>query len=164
MKSAIEMVKEFHKKYGFPISVPIKVEDKLEYSYHVIGDILINLAKSIEKKAVNLQDKGDPLLYRVHLMIEELGELIKAISENYDVDIFDGLIDLLYVVIGTGITFGFPLSEGFKEVHISNMTKAPRSEAGTRMRNKGKNFEPPELERLLFDIREFNKGEKNEII
>ena len=162
MKSAIDMVREFHEKYGFPLDKPIVVKDRLQYSYHVIGDILINLAKSIEKEAVDLQDQGDPLLYRVHLMIEELGELIKAISKNHDVEIFDGLIDLCYVVVGTAITFGFPLNKGFEEVHKSNMTKAHPSEAGTRMRNKGEKFEPPDLEVLLFDIRKLcNKGDSD---
>lgn len=33
------------------------------------------------------------------------------------------LCDLLYVVYGTGVTFGLPLDVAFREVHRSNMSK-----------------------------------------
>lgn len=160
MDSAIKMVEEFHRKYGFPIDVPVNIKRELRLTYQVIGEMLIGLAKSIEDRAVQLQKDDDPTLYRLHLILEELGELTVAFSNKDEVEIFDGLVDLCYVIIGFSITFGFPLKEGFTEVHRSNMTKAPRSESGERMRNKGADFQLPKLEEILKRLRR----KKNESI
>jgi hypothetical protein len=150
MESAIAMVSAFHKKYGFPIGVPIHIKPELKLTYQVMGEMLIGMAKSIEERAVHLQKKEkDPTLYRVHLILEELGELLVAFSQGNETEIFDGLIDLSYVIVGFSVTFGFPLSKGFTEVHRSNMTKAHRSESGERMRNKGADYQPPQLVEIL---------------
>ncbi len=60
---------------------------------------------------------------RVRLMISELSELVEAMSNEDMVGIADGIADLLYVVIGTGISYGIPMKKVFDQVHANNMTK-----------------------------------------
>jgi len=154
MKTAFEMVQEFHEKYGYPVNVCPNPTDELKFTYKILGDMLIGIAKTIEENAIHYQNQGDPTLYRLHLNMEELGELCIAFSEGDDVKIFDAEVDLAYVVTGLAVTFGLPLPEGFAEVHRSNMTKAHPSEGGgARMRRKGSDYSPPELEQLLFRSR-----------
>jgi len=150
MKTAYNMVKEFHKKYGFLTDAPIYVKPELKEMYAVIGKMLLGLSSSLEQQAVELQaNENDPTLYRIHLMLEELGELIEAFASGDVVAVFDGLCDLNYVTVGFGVTYNLPLAEGFAEVHRSNMTKALRNESGERMRAKGENYSPPDLNSIL---------------
>jgi hypothetical protein len=62
---------------------------------------------------------------RLRLMMEELGELSCAMHEKDLIEVADGLIDLLYVVVGTAVEYGLGpiLDQLFAEVHRSNMTK-----------------------------------------
>lgn len=62
-------------------------------------------------------------MLRVKLMISELSELVDAMANEDLVEIADGIADLLYVVIGTGITYGIPMKKVFDQVHANNMTK-----------------------------------------
>lgn len=57
---------------------------------------------------------------RIDFMQEELDEIINA--KNID-DIADGLIDLVYVAIGTAIKMGLPWEELWDDVHRANMSK-----------------------------------------
>ena len=68
-------------------------------------------------------------------------------------DAFDGVLDSVYVLVGTCISLGLPFEQGFQEVHMSNMTKtavkaAPGQKYGTK-NPKGPDFRPPDLARLL---------------
>lgn len=63
------------------------------------------------------------------------------------------LADLLYVTIGTAVTFGLPLEEVFYEVHKSNMSKLGE-DGKPIMRSdgkvlKGKNYKEPDLEKFF---------------
>lgn len=89
---------------------------------------------------------------RLDLIVEELNELFEAIFVRDIVGIADALTDILYVVYGTGHTYGIDLDACFKEVHRSNMSKFEnglpvKREDGKIM--KGKNYTPPDLERVL---------------
>lgn len=89
---------------------------------------------------------------RLDLIEEELDELSEAIFVRDIVGIADALTDILYVVYGTGHTYGIDLDACFKEVHRSNMSKFEnglpvKREDGKIM--KGKNYTPPDLERVL---------------
>ncbi len=60
---------------------------------------------------------------RVRLMISELSELVAAMANEDLVGIADGIVDLLYIVIGTGIAYGIPMKKVFDQIHANNMTK-----------------------------------------
>lgn len=95
----------------------------------------------------------DTLDVRMKLIEEELQELKDGIVHKDIVEVADALTDLLYVVYGTGHSFGIDLDACFAEVHASNMTKLDENgqpifrEDGKVL--KGPNFREPDLENVL---------------
>ena len=90
---------------------------------------------------------------RISLILEELDELKKAISDNNIVEIADALTDILYVTYGAGHAFGINLDKCFNEVQESNMSKLDQdgkpifNEHGKVM--KGPNYFKPDLSKFL---------------
>ena len=70
----------------------------------------------------SIVDKETALL-RVKLIVTEAAEVTEAIANEDMTEIFDGLIDLLYVTFGTAVSYGLPIEEGFRQVHENNMSK-----------------------------------------
>ncbi len=120
-------VEDFHRKYNQDINVP--VTDQL----------------------------AD---FRNYLIEEECGEVGAELlgflysdygSNEYELDkkkLTKELADLIYVTIGTAVTFGLPLEEVFKRVHTANMTK----DGGVREDGKilkGEGYVPPILDDLF---------------
>lgn len=114
-----KMVEEFHRKHGAAIS------------------------------AVPTMTTPEACRFRADLMREELGEYETACAEGNMVEAYDALIDLLYVTVGSLVSHGFPLAPGFVEVHASNMTKDAIKLMGTTKVQKGPNFRPPDLAKVL---------------
>ncbi len=112
---------------------------------------------------------------RIKLIAEELMELCEASNVNLSLDtcadvcavdanecmprnklktlegVYDAVIDLLVVVIGTGIAYGLELNDGWEEVHKTNMAKFG---PGGRRRADGKwlkppNWQPPKLREII---------------
>ena len=136
MQNYFALVKDFHRKYGFSTTSNLIVTPTLS----VPAAQLATIAK-------DLQQANDAEI-RLHLIIEEVAELAAAICEGNKVETLDALADLLYVVVGTAVTFNLPLHEAFIEVHRSNMTKSiERSRPGHP--KKGNNYSPPNLSSLL---------------
>lgn len=136
-------VKEFHDKHGFAVCAPMKTdkESELWSAGSAVGSVAISFEAS---------DEHDDLRFaRAHLMCEELGELLTAMSEGDRVGVLDGLADLLYVVIGTAVTFDLPLMAAFAEVHRSNMTKAVTQDDKRWHPDKIGDYSPPDLEGVL---------------
>jgi predicted HAD superfamily Cof-like phosphohydrolase len=78
-----------------------------------------------EFHAVFQVPEGDILCHktrdlRVNLIREELIEFSCASTRG---EIADALGDLLYVVVGSAVTYGIDLEPVFDEIHRSNMTK-----------------------------------------
>lgn len=89
-----EMVREFHKTFG------LTVQQEPIYP---------------STKDINLRWK---------LMNEEFNEVSYAMAEEGTLEeLAKELADLLYVVYGTGVTYGFDMDKIFTEVHRSNMSK-----------------------------------------
>lgn len=86
---------------------------------------------------------------RRHLILEESGELCRALETGDMVEIADGMIDLIYVVVGTAVRMGIDLDPLFYEVHASNMAKAdgPLREDGKRLKPPG--WTPPNIRAVL---------------
>lgn len=155
LKSAQDMVRDFHIKYGFPIDRSLEDEaDERDMDYHAstelkcLGQQLTKIAHELEQECRKYSHAGDNRMLRIHLIVEELGELADAAGRGDEVGAFDAICDLLYVVIGTAVTYDLPCEEGFAEVHRSNMTKPPRKKEDVRLRNKT-GYEPPQLATVL---------------
>ena len=90
---------------------------------------------------------------RLELIQEEVDELGEAMEQRDMVGIAAALTDILYVVYGTGHSYGIDLDECFQEVHSSNMSKL--GEDGKPIRRddgkilKGPNYFEPDLESIL---------------
>lgn len=87
-------------------------------------------------------------LQRVHLITEEVAELVEALHKMDEETTLDALADLLYVVVGTGVALGLPVTEAFQEVHRSNMTKIAKQDRLSHP-GKGEGYLPPDLKTIL---------------
>jgi NTP pyrophosphatase (non-canonical NTP hydrolase) len=52
---------------------------------------------------------------RTRLILEEFAETYAALHENNVVEAADGLADLLYVVVGTAVSYGVPCPDAFED-------------------------------------------------
>lgn len=89
---------------------------------------------------------------RMRLLREEFEEYMKAEAEGDIVEVADGLIDMVYVAVGTGLTYGLPMVPLWNEVQRANMAKFPGGVA--RFRPDGKiikpeGWTPPEIGKVL---------------
>lgn len=149
MQAELNCVQEFHGAMEVSASRPFpnnKALKDTELSRMV--EAFQDAAKHCKGR---LKDDPDARYLRLHLLCEELYECATAILDGNEVEAFDGLIDLLYVLLGTATTYNWPLTQGFAEVHASNMTKAPQADDPYRERveQKGANYVAPNLKAVL---------------
>ena len=88
------------------------------------------------------------------LLYEELGELMKARVDRDEVEAFDAVLDCIVVLIGLGLSFGWPMEEGWREVMRSNFAKIDPVTGKVTRRDDGKILKPegwtaPDLELIL---------------
>lgn len=147
MNSEMKMVLQFHRKHKSHISVPLsaKYSSILQQTANVSEDLAVALMKKL--------DVNDCRILRAQLIIEETSECIYAMLNGNELDLLDGLCDLMYVIIGTAITFDLPLPKAFCEVHRANMKKVVSREVHRRVKNKGKDWLPPNLKPILIEHR-----------
>jgi predicted HAD superfamily Cof-like phosphohydrolase len=119
------LVRSFHRKYGHLI----------QYSPNV------HVLKEVKE-------------LRMKLIQEECDQELLPALDSYDIsEIADGAADLIYVVVGTCISYGIPINRIFREVHYSNMTKTPvKAENGQKYGTKtpkGPDYIPPDIKGIL---------------
>jgi predicted HAD superfamily Cof-like phosphohydrolase len=143
-----EAVRQFHEKHGFPSA---ELGPGLENSQSLlsIARHTKHFAEAIEQIATLLQLAGDPRLYRLHLILEEISELATGLHKGDKTEVADAIGDLLYVIYGTAVTYNLPADKIFWEVHRSNMTKSVRNPEDPRMRSKGPEYSPPDFKEIL---------------
>jgi predicted HAD superfamily Cof-like phosphohydrolase len=125
MNKHIEQIKEFHSVYKLPM----------------------------RNKPAIIPEKEFTLRHR--LLIEEVRELQDAWEENDIVEVTDAIVDCIYILLGTAVTFGIAdkLKECFDEVHRSNMSKLDENgnplyrEDGKVI--KSKLFSPPDIKSII---------------
>lgn len=137
------LVKVFHTRHGFPIHQRLDAAPS-ELDGHVkeIARACLETADTILKARM---PDADLRLARLQLIIEEVGELAKAMHERDEIELADALADLAYVVVGTAVAYGMPLKALFHEVHRSNMTKT----VGGHKPWKGEEFSAPRIAEVL---------------
>ena len=84
---------------------------------------------------------------RAKLLIEEVRELYDAAMAGDIVGIADGVADVVYVAVGTAVTYGIPFDAVFAEVHRSNMTKVNTPAEAKLV--KGADYEPPQIAAVI---------------
>lgn len=145
MEQMIKDVKAFHQLVDCDHTQ--KMKSNVVFDFTLISADLLGAAEYLQGFASH----EDKRYLRAHLLCEELGEFLHALSLGKEVEALDGLVDLLYVLIGTAITFNWPLIEAFNEVHRSNMTKRPQENDPhkARVRDKGPEYSPANLKAVL---------------
>ena len=128
-RNGYTLVRRFHEAFGHPVG------------------------KEFHKNSPDL-----PL--RVKLITEEYKEFVRAAKDATFDDSYDKqealvkeLADLLYVVYGFGVTYGWDLSKALELVHESNMSKlGPDGKPIYREDGKvlkGPNYKEPDLKRIV---------------
>ncbi len=94
------------------------------------------------------------------LVDEERDEFIEALLNENEVEQFDATIDQIVVLIGYGLSRGWPMVEGWDEVVRSNMAKInPHTGTVTRREDgkilKPEGWTPPDLKGVLDQYKNF---------
>jgi predicted HAD superfamily Cof-like phosphohydrolase len=84
---------------------------------------------------------------RMAFLDEEVQELRDAMAARDVVGIADALADIVYVAVGTAVTYGIPFDAVLAEVHVSNMTKV-NSLAEAKL-VKGPGYRRPDIAGVL---------------
>lgn len=107
----------------------------------------------VELETPTLPDESRRKLRR-KLIEEEFQEFIDAEEENDIVEVADALADLIYVICGTALEYGIPLTDVWNEVQRSNMAKI-NPETGKVIKRadgkilKPKSWQPPDIAGIL---------------
>jgi predicted HAD superfamily Cof-like phosphohydrolase len=86
------------------------------YQFHKTFGIVINQSPSVDA----LHDHRRVSL-RLRLINEEYEEFCKALQEHNLVEMLDALADLLYVIYGTCISFGFQIEQEYQPVNCAQI-------------------------------------------
>jgi predicted HAD superfamily Cof-like phosphohydrolase len=94
------------------------------------------------------------LEFRRAFMQEELDEFVEGMDEGDHAKMFDALIDLVYVAMGTAHLQGYPWSEGWDLVQAANMQKVLGKKPGRESQEgwdvtKPPGWTAPDIEGLL---------------
>ena len=104
-------------------------------------------------QTTNAYNHEQTMMYS-ELVEEERKELMDARLANDEVEEFDAVLDMIVVLIGYGLSRGWPMNEGWAEVMRSNMAKIDPRTGAVRRRDDGKilkpeGWTPPDLSSLL---------------
>lgn len=142
VNSFFQDVIDFHKKFGIdydgkPRELP---EDLLKFRH----DRLIEEVGEIEI-AMQLLDRG--------LHFYDGSRIVEGLDRK-----LDGLVDLIYIALGTARLHGFDFEEAWRRVHAANMAKASARDFMHLSKYKNPNdvvkppgWEPPDLRDLVID-------------
>jgi len=143
--SALDDVREFHKKMSAPISRSPRL---LPGNAATAGAIAARLQVFADETALIAAESDDVLIARAAVAMEELAEWLTAHEHSDRIAAADAWADRAYVLFGDAVTAGLPAEKLFAEVHRSNMTKEPDS-AGSGKAIKGATYEPPQIAEVL---------------
>ena len=102
--------------------------------------------------------------FRLKFLQEELDEIRNAYHEDNLADFLDGLVDLVYVAIGTAYVTGLPFHSAWMAVHDANMRKQRADHPDQSKRGsaydviKPSGWQPPDIEGILKDYIEWRKA------
>lgn len=108
--------------------VPAPTDPRVRRILEVLASELSSLTKWISDEseravAAGAEDDQARAALRVRLLVEEMGELCEALARGDTTETADALVDILYVAIGAGLTFGIDLDRVWRVVHAANMAK-----------------------------------------
>ena len=119
--NVFKAVEEFHRKYGIRVGV--------------IPEFPKHQERVLRKK----------------LLEEEYEEYLAAENKHDFEEVARELVDIIYIVCGTAVSYGIPLDKVFEEVHNANMRKTgdARRDDGKILKPEG--WQPPDIKKVLYD-------------
>lgn len=95
-----------------------------------IGDAQADVRKFMLAAEQTLNDVPGPVSVEVmeqrkQFFLSEAKELIDAMVASDLPEIYDGILDCIYVLLGTAESYGMDLEPGWEAVHNANMAKMP---------------------------------------
>ena len=106
----------------------------------VMNDFIPEYPEIPDKETIKLRQK---------LIDEEVNETLEAMYNNDMIEIADGIVDSIVVLIGTAVMYGIDLQPIWDEVYLNNMSKkdGPLREDGKKMKPLG--WKPPDIKTCL---------------
>lgn len=86
---------------------------------------------------------------RETLIKEEVKETLIALENDDLIEIADGIVDSIVVLLGTAVTYGIDMRSIWDEVHKTNMAKADGEMRADGKRLKPDNWVPPNIKDLI---------------
>lgn len=116
------------------------VQDMIDFETQVMG--------ANHPKTPTFPDKKTEDLRRM-IVAEEINETFAAMENKDMVEIADGIVDSIVVLIGTALSYGIDIRPVWEEVHKTNMAKIGGKvrEDGKKLKPEG--WEPPQIKKLL---------------
>ena len=95
--------------------------------------------------------------WRKFMIKEEAREVCEAIDSGDPVKIARECIDLVYVAVGTMVSYGIPFRPCWRAVHKANMAKRPNPDGGKPL--KGPSWQSPD-EDIVMGLRLWKGGQR----
>lgn len=113
---------------------------------------------SVSHEGVGPREPEEEVMdFRARFMQEELDEFNEAREDGDEAKMFDALLDLVYVALGTAHLRGYPWPAGWELVQQANMAKVRATDPEQSARGgiwdviKPVDWEAPDIEGLLFN-------------
>lgn len=103
------------------------------------------------------EEYKEMLRFRFRFLLEELEEFAVGADKNDHAQMFDALLDLVYVALGTAHLLGYPWQDGWNLVQKANMAKMRASGADDPLSKRKNSLDvvkpegwiPPDISGLL---------------
>jgi predicted HAD superfamily Cof-like phosphohydrolase len=147
-------VGDFHTKFGLP-----SVVDEGVYPRHPTRELLEFRLNFLLEEFLEIVKGAGAQLWVVESMDKPREFKVKLPDDQHwdHAQVFDGLIDLVYVSLGLAHIEGYPWREGWDRVQNANMSKERATEETASARGgtwdvvKPPGWTPPDIEGLLRD-------------
>ena len=146
---ATDCVRLFHRRIGAPVAnAPTLLRGHPAKT--VAATILVG---RLRKHLLQTADGNkDIVICRVAMVLEELAEWLQAHANTDVVGAADAIADRFYLLLGDAVATGLPLTDLFREIHRSNMTKLVAVHTGVGKGVKGLGYERPRIAKVLARI------------
>ncbi len=125
MTDTLSMVREFHKAFDISVADQPQMPRPSSMTLKHLCHHTLRTEELASDLLLDARGDDSGLLMRLHLCMEELSELARAMVNRSPVAALDALADMRYVADGTILHLGFGdvFDDAMGEVHASNMSK-----------------------------------------